>query len=143
MIQPTATKCGSLVMNNSSDTTLALVLNSAGLLTFTPISIIVNNNSQLNDVYYLSDAELNVIGAKPRYPSSANKMYRSRITVETISWTNATPSVLDPSVTGVMLQGAQALDFTNSNTTTAYGSISLTNATLSRNSYTPAYREMI
>ena len=98
-------------MNNSSGITFALVLSSAGLITSTPIDMIVNNNSQLNDLHYLSGADLNVVGTTPSYPSNTNKTYYSRIIAGTISWMDVTPSVLDTSVTGFNVAGWYGFGF--------------------------------
>jgi len=143
-MQPQSTQSTALVVNNSSGVALAMVSDSSGLLTSRPIGMIVNNNTLLNDIHYLSGAELQVIGAAPNLTGSLNKTYRSRLTIGTKSFNYVTGSAIDTTATGSMVQGGNSGDVGGAGAViVSWGSISAICPTLALPSITPATREFM
>jgi len=143
-IQPTSNQSTALVVNNSNGVALAMISDSSGLLTSKPIGMIVNNNTLLDGIHYLSGAELNVIGAAPNLTGSLNKTYRSRVTIGTKAFNYGTGSAIDTIATGIIVQGGNSGDVGGAGTNVvSWGSISGICPALITIGSTPATREFM
>jgi len=128
-IQPTSDQSTALVVNNSNGVALAMISENTGLLTSKPIGMIVNNNTLLEGSHYLSGADLNVIGAAPTYANLSGRGFRSRVVIGTKAYNYALGAAIDTVPTGIMVSGGSA-GLIGTQTTAAFGTISLTNPTL-------------